>query len=56
MAEEARVFQPAPHAGPHPMIGALKGLLRIAPDCDPAKPALPEWEKAFDEKWAAKLG
>jgi hypothetical protein len=37
----------------HPMIGALKGLLRIDPTLDLTKPALDreEWERALDEKY-----
>jgi hypothetical protein len=56
MAEESRAFESAPCTGRHPMFGGLKGLLWIAPDCDLTRPALPEWEKLFDEKWAGKLG
>lgn len=32
-----------PNGGNHPLIGALKGLLRIAEDTDVTKPADPDW-------------
>ena len=35
----------------HPLIGALKGMLRIAPGTDLTQPADPEWgERAWGEK------
>lgn len=34
---------PRPSGGGHPLIGALKGLLRIAEDTDVTKPADPDW-------------
>jgi hypothetical protein len=56
MAEEGRAFVHAAERDDHPMFGALKGLLRIAPDCDLTRPALPDREKRFEEKWGEKLG
>jgi hypothetical protein len=55
MAEEGRSFRHAPRTGKHPLLGALKGILTIAPGTDLAQPALPDWAARFDEKWAGKL-
>jgi hypothetical protein len=49
MAAQRLVFRrvgkpmPQPAGGHHPLIGALKGLLRIAEDTDLTKPADPDW-------------
>jgi hypothetical protein len=38
-------------AGPHPLIGALKGTIWIAPETDLAEPADPEWgELAYGDR------
>jgi hypothetical protein len=58
LAEEASAFRPAVHPaareGRHPLLGVLKGLLKAAPSDDLTAPALPDWERTFDKKWAEK--
>jgi hypothetical protein len=34
---------------PHPLIGVLRGKIRIAPDFDLTTPADPDWGKAYDD-------
>ena len=54
MAEEARDFQHGDvmQSGRHPLIGALKGLLRIKSGYDLTQPTWDDDdEKAFNEKW-----
>ncbi|HUO98293.1 MAG TPA: hypothetical protein VMU01_06475 [Rhizomicrobium sp.] len=54
MAEEPRKFEPAAHEpkARHPAIGAMKGLIWIAPGYDLTQPTWDdEDEKAFDAKW-----
>jgi hypothetical protein len=42
MADVAQPYQANTHGG-HPLRGALKGTIRIAPDVDLTQPADPEW-------------
>jgi len=37
-------------AGRHPALGALKGLVRIAPGTDLTEPADPAWGQVYDEQ------
>ncbi len=39
---------PAKKGGRHPLFGALKGLVRIAPGVDLTEPADPEWSKVYE--------
>jgi len=37
--------------GRHPLRGAFKGMIRIAPGVDLTEPAFPEWADLLDEKY-----
>ena len=39
---------PAKKGGHHPIFGALKGLVRVAPGVDLTEPADPEWGKVYE--------
>jgi len=55
MAESRAAYTPQDANAPHPMIGAMKGLLWIDPTLDLTKPALDpdEWERALNEKYGS---
>jgi hypothetical protein len=37
--------------GHHPLRGAMKGMIRIAPGVDLTEPAFPEWADVLDKKY-----
>lgn len=41
--------------GRHPLRGALKGTVRIAPGVDLTEPAFPEWADLLDEKYGPEV-
>lgn len=41
--------KPGDQDSPHPLVGALRGKIRIAPDFDLTAPADPEWGRVYDE-------
>jgi len=55
--ESARGFAEPPQKpyatkdGRHPLRGAMKGTIRIAPGVDLTEPAFPEWADLLDEKY-----
>ena len=57
MAEASAKFQPtaARTAKQHPLVGALKGVLVIAPDFDLTQPAMPEWADQLNAKYGHEL-
>ena len=56
MAESPGVYLGRDATAQHPMIGALKGLLWVAPALDLTKPALDpeEWERVLNEKYGSE--
>ena len=42
------VSPPAKKTGHHPIFGALKGQVRVAPGVDLTEPADPEWGKVYE--------
>ena len=40
----------------HPLRGAMKGLIEIAPGVDLTEPAYPEWANLLDEKYGPEVG
>jgi hypothetical protein len=53
MAKKTRRGKPSPSSarqrGRHPLFGALKGTITIAPGVDLTEPADPEWGKVYDD-------
>ncbi|MEA2928114.1 MAG: hypothetical protein QOG38_542 [Hyphomicrobiales bacterium] len=41
--------------GRHPLRGAFKGMIRIAPGVDLAEPAFPEWADLLDRKYGPEV-
>jgi hypothetical protein len=49
---------PKPYAtkdGRHPLRGAFKGMIRIAPGVDLTEPAFPEWADLLDKKYGPEV-
>ena len=46
--KETEPLPSKPKGGRHPLFGALKGLVRIAPGVDLTEPADPDWGKVYD--------